>query len=311
MKNEQKTCLHCQYSPIHKYGSQNNLQRYQCPNCNKTFTFTHKLNAIQIWFDYSIGKQTQQQLADKYHCSPRTIRRYLEKAPKSLLNSPQNKHLNLIINTTFFHRDFGVMVFIDSLSTKVVYNQIVKTEKDMYYKKALNKLREKDYIIQSVTCDGRRGLLKDFFNTPIQMCQFHLVAMVMKKLRKHHKSHAGRELKTIIKTLKHSTKNEFYLRLHAWKIKHKDFLNEKTEYPNEKGYFPYKHRNVRSALASIQRYFTYLFTYEKYPELNIEKTTNRIEGLFKELKDKLRPHSGLTRKHKIFFIQDFLNRKSG
>ena len=24
-----------------------------------------------------------------------------------------------------------------------------------------------------------------------------------------------------------------------------------------------------------------IFTYEKYPELNIEKTTNRIEGLFK------------------------------
>ncbi|WP_420911984.1 transposase-like zinc-binding domain-containing protein [Muribacter muris] len=39
MKNEQKTCLHCQYSPIHKYGTQNNLQSYKCPNCNKTFTF--------------------------------------------------------------------------------------------------------------------------------------------------------------------------------------------------------------------------------------------------------------------------------
>ncbi|EFX92250.1 hypothetical protein HMPREF0027_0679, partial [Actinobacillus ureae ATCC 25976] len=47
-----------------------------------------------------------------------------------------------------------------------------------------------------------------------------------------------------------------------------------------------------------------------YSPLNIEKTTNRIEGLFKELKDKLRPHSGLTRKHKILFIQDFLNKKS-
>ncbi|MCL7736547.1 transposase, partial [Actinobacillus pleuropneumoniae] len=26
--------------------------------------------------------------------------------------------------------------------------------------------------------------------------------------------------------------------------------------------------------------------------------------------DKLRPHNGLTRKHKILFIQDFLNKKS-
>ena len=91
--------------------------------------------------DYSVGKQTQQQLAIKYDCSPRTIRQYLEKAAKSTLNPPKNKYLNLIIDTTFFHRDFGVMVFIDSLSTKVVYHQIVKTEKDIYYKKALNRLR--------------------------------------------------------------------------------------------------------------------------------------------------------------------------
>ena len=80
------------------------------------------------------------------------------------------------------------------------------------------------------------------------MCQFHLIAIVMRALRK----------------------------------KHHVFLNERSEMPNEKG---------------------------KYPELNIEKTTNRIEGLFKELKDKLRPHSGLTRKHKLLFIQDFLNKK--
>ncbi|QLB43463.1 hypothetical protein [Mannheimia pernigra] len=64
-------------------------------------------------------------------------------------------------------------------------------------------------------------------------------------------------------------------------------------------------------MASINRYFDYLFTYEKHLELHIEKTTNRIEGLFKELKDKLRPYSGLTRKHKILFIKDFLNKRVG
>ncbi|MEG9545790.1 transposase, partial [Mannheimia sp. HC-2023] len=134
---------------MQKYGTQNNLQRYKCLSCNKTFTFEQKLNPELIWYDYSVGKQTQKQLADKYHCSPRTIRRYLEKSPKSLLKLPSHKYLNLIINITFFHRDLGVMVFIDSLSKKVVYHQIVRTEKDIYYKKALNRLREKGYIIQS------------------------------------------------------------------------------------------------------------------------------------------------------------------
>lgn len=143
------------------------------------------------------------------------------------------------------------------------------------------------------------------------MCQFHLVAIVMRALRKKHQSHAGRELKSIIKTLKTSAKNEFYLKIYEWKKKHHIFLNERSEIPNEKRKYSYKRRSVRSAMASIKRYYEYIFTYEKYPELNIEKTINRIEGLFKELKDKLRPPSGLTRKHKILFIQDFFNKKAG
>lgn len=55
----------------------------------------------------------------------------------------------------------------------------------------------------------------------------------------------------------------------------------------------------------------YIFTYEKYPELNIEKTTNRLEGLFSELKRKLNNHNGLSKSHNVMFIKDFLNKKSG
>ncbi|MDP0237547.1 transposase, partial [Glaesserella parasuis] len=61
---------------------------------------------------------------------------------------------------------------------------------------------------------------------------------------------------------------------------------------------------------SLKYYMKYLFTFEEYTHLNIEKTTNRLEGLFKELKQKLSVHNGLTKKHKIMFIKDFLNKKS-
>nr|WP_235820718.1 hypothetical protein [Canicola haemoglobinophilus] len=136
-------------------------------------------------------------------------------------------------------------------------------------------------------------------NTPTQMCHFHLVVMVMRKLRKKHKFLAGKELKTLVKMLKESSKNDFYRRLHYWYLKHQDYLNERSEKSNESGYFPYKHKGLRGAYASL-----------KYSELNIEKTTNRLEGLFSELKRKLINHNGLTKKHKIMFIKDFLNKKS-
>ena len=272
--------------------------------------FKNKLDPIKIWSDYTSGKQTYQQLAIKYHCSVRTIQRYIDKSPKTPLKLPQNRYLNIIMDTTFFGRYFGVLVLMDSKTNKVVCYHFIQTEKDIYYKLALNRLREKGYIIQSITCDGRRGLMKDLFNTPVQMCQFHMIAIVMRKLRKKHQSSAGKELKIITKTITESTKNEFYLRLHTWYLKHEIFLKERSEKANEKGYFPYKHRNIRGAYASLKWYMNYLFSFEKYTEINIEKTTNRIEGLFKHLKRQLNNHNGLTKQHKIMFIKDFLNKKS-
>ncbi|MGX2967976.1 IS256 family transposase, variant Zn-binding type, partial [Ursidibacter sp. B-7004-1] len=223
---------------------------------------------------------------------------------------PTSTHLNIIMDTTFFGREFGILVIMDSVSEKVIYHQLVKTERDEYYHVALNRLREKGYIIQSITCDGRRGLLRDLFDTPTQMCHFHLVAMVMRKLRKKHKSAAGKALKILVKTLKESTKNNFYRHLHQWYLTHQDYLNERSDKCNERGYFPYKHKGLRSALSSLKYYEKYLFTFEKHPELNIEKTTNRLEGLFSELKRKLNNHNGLSKKRKVLFIQDFLNKKS-
>ena len=214
------------------------------------------------------------------------------------------------MDTTFFHRYSGILVMMDSKTDKVVSYHFVRTEKDIYYKLALNRLREKGYIIQSITCDGRLGLMKELFDTPVQMCHFHMVAIVMRKLRKKHQSQSGKELKIIAKSLVKSSKNEFYRRLYAWFIKHEDFLKERSEKGNEKGYFPYKHRNLRGAYASLKYYMNYLFTFEKHVEINIENTINRLEGLFKYLKRQLNNHNGLTKKRKIMFIKDFLNKKS-
>ncbi|MDO9762683.1 hypothetical protein Q7340_04920 [Glaesserella parasuis] len=65
-------------------------------NVIKRLSFTKKLNPIKIWTDYTSGKQTYKQLAEKYHCSIRTIQRYLEKAPKTALNPPLSRDLNII-----------------------------------------------------------------------------------------------------------------------------------------------------------------------------------------------------------------------
>ena len=57
---------------------------------------------------------------------------------------------------------------------------------------------------------------RSFFNALVQKYQFHIVAIVMRKLKKKHQSQAGKELKIIAKTLVKSSKNEFYFCLHFW-----------------------------------------------------------------------------------------------
>ncbi|WP_420093578.1 hypothetical protein [Glaesserella parasuis] len=43
----------------------NNIQRYFCNECHKTFILKTKLDPIKIWTDYASGKQTYKQLAEK------------------------------------------------------------------------------------------------------------------------------------------------------------------------------------------------------------------------------------------------------
>ncbi|MFW9286829.1 hypothetical protein ACN9OX_09320 [Glaesserella parasuis] len=47
------------------------------------------------------------------------------------------------MDTTFFGRYFGVLVLMDTLSNNAISHYFARTEKDIYYKLALNRLREK------------------------------------------------------------------------------------------------------------------------------------------------------------------------
>ena len=86
------------------------------------------------------------------------------------------------MDTTYFGRSFGVMVLMDSISGQVLSVREVKHETNALYAEALNDLREKGIAIQSIVCDGRKGLLQLFPEIPAQLCQFHQVKTVSRYL---------------------------------------------------------------------------------------------------------------------------------
>lgn len=61
-----------------------------------------------LWTEYTQGKQTYKQLADKYHCSLKTIQRRLDKVNiEYQIKRP--KRANIIMDTTYFGRGFGLI----------------------------------------------------------------------------------------------------------------------------------------------------------------------------------------------------------
>ena len=88
------------------------------------------------------------------------------------------------MDTTYFGRDFGVMVLMDSINQQVLSVDEVKYETNALYAAALTTLKEKGVEIQSIVCDGRKGLLQMF---PERWCpkMYAGKRRANKKQRKH------------------------------------------------------------------------------------------------------------------------------
>ena len=97
-------------------------------------------------------QQTAAQLAAACGCSRQTILRHLKKAaPKAQFAAPQCA--NIVMDTTYFGRRFGIMVLFDSISGKALSVTEVKNETNALYAEAIGSLKAKgiEYKASSAT----------------------------------------------------------------------------------------------------------------------------------------------------------------
>lgn len=289
---------------MRKYGKQNGKQRYKCNICGRLFTGGKKIDIAKLWDDYVIGKQTYKQLSKKHSCSEKTIQRKLDEHKLSIrLKEPRK--VVILMDTTYFGRKFGVMLFKDAYTKENLLKYYVKNETNALYVKGINELKEKGFEILGIVCDGRKGLVRSFKNIPVQFCQFHQVAIIRRYITKNPKMPASIELKELVSLLKHTDKESFQGGLNNWYNRWEKFLKERTV--NEQtGKSHYTHKRLRSAYRSLITNLPWLFTWYDHMALNIPNTTNAIDGHFSDLKNKLRNHNGLSIKRKKRFIDGFL-----
>jgi len=208
------------------------------------------------------------------------------------------------MDTTYFGRKFGVMVFKDSIGGQILYKQYVKQETNKQYLSGIEEITRRGIKIQAIICDGRKGLLPLFEGIPIQMCTFHQVAIIRRYLTRKPKMQASKELWEHVLLLCKTDKESFVGGLAAWHTKWESFLNERKVDSNGKN--RYVHKKLRSAYRSLKTNLPWLFTWYDNMNLKIPSTTNAIDGHFADLKNKLRNHNGLSIARKKKFIDEFL-----
>ena len=214
----------------------------------------------------------------------------------------------LVVDTTFWGRTYGVCVFFSKELKRAIWWHEVESERMAHYHYGRKILESKGWTFTAVVVDGRRGFLNVFKGIPVQICQFHQIKQVIKYLTRRPRTDAGRALKALALTLTKTDDATFTTALNEWHATWGDFIEEKTvfEFVNGKKKWFYTHQKTRAAYRSLKTNLPYLFTYLKYPELNIPNTTNDLDGSFSALKKKLSVHHGLRRDRRFKVISELL-----
>ena len=263
-----------------------------------------------IWFrKWVLERQTFKTLSRDSGLSIDTLQRifysFLEQSPEVVIRS--SKKLNLRLDATYF-RKFCLVCYQDHSDG---YTQLIRFSDGENYeeiKEDLENLVKLGLIIESVTTDGHKSILKaikkSLPDVTVQRCLVHIQRMCLIWLTRYPKHIAGVELRKIVLMLmkieSENDKRYWTMLLDQWFTRHKSYLLERTIH-QESGRYWYTHKLLRRSYFTIKRALPNMFHFLKNP--SIPATTNGIEGFFSHLKNHLDLHRGLTIRHRIDFIK--------
>jgi len=136
------------------------------------------------------------------------------------------------------------------------------------------------------------------------MCQYHQLRIVQRYLTRKPELPASIELMELANLLSKIDKESFVGAFTEWCERWDAFLKERT-HDKRTGKSRYVHKRLRSACLSIKRNMPYLWTWYDHIEINIPNTNNSLEGMFTDLKTKLRNHPGLSKERREKFIDEY------
>lgn len=289
-------------------GLRGRRQLYKCKDCGRQFLGGKRRDKSQVITDYVEGKQTLDQLALKYGVSERTIRRDLE-GMRYVQKISKYKQVTIQMDTTYWGRNFGLMVIKDALRGKILWRKYVTHETIADYIEGVRWLEKHRFRIYGAVIDGMKGLAKALSPYPVQLCQFHQMLIVRRYITQDPEIEASAALLDLVNNITRMDKESFVGAFNEWYDRYKDIVNERSHDKRiKKKTPPYMRPRLRSAYLSVKRNMPLLWTFYDHPETGLPNTNNALEGLFSDLKTKVRVHSGLSRDNRRKLLDEYILR---
>jgi Transposase and inactivated derivatives len=321
LKTKKLRCWVCGSLAVIKWGVRQGKQRFRCKDCGALNTRKNKgvsLSNRFIWFrEWISGKQTFSQLVARTGYSERSLKyyfyHYLSHYPRWKIR-PSEK-VNLLIDGTYFKNKLCLVLYRDNNIKATQIYRITDGEWFEEISEDIQNLLNLGIQIESVTCDGLSNIIKAVKKTSpdtiVQRCLIHIQREVLIWLTRKPKNMAAIELRKIVKCL-HLIENwddwgYWIVSLIKWYETYKDYVNEKTYYPDSVRYW-FTHKSVRRSFIHIKRALPYMFHY--LDNTRIPKSTNSLESFFGHLKQNISIHRGLSKEHYRNYIKWYLYFKS-
>lgn len=289
-------------------GLRGRRQLYKCKDCGRQFLGGKRRDKSQVITDYVEGKQTLDQLALKYGVSERTIRRDLE-GMRYVQKISKHKQVTIQMDTTYWGRNFGLLVIKDALRGKILWRKYVTHETIADYIEGVRWLEKHRFRIYGAVIDGMKGLAKALSPYPVQLCQFHQMLIVRRYITQDPEIEASAALLDLVNNMTRMDKESFVGAFNEWYDRYKDIVNERSHDKRiKKKTPPYMRPRLRSAYLSVKRNMPLLWTFYDHPETGLPNTNNALEGMFSDLKTKVRVHSGLSRDNRRKLLDEYILR---
>ena len=154
-----------------------------------------------------------------------------------------------------------------------------------------------------------KGLDKALSPYLVQLCQFHQMLIVRRYITQDPDIEASKGLLDLTNDITRMDKESFVVALGDLYEKYKDVVNERVQDRRIKRKTPpYMRPRLRSAYLSLKRNMPLLWTFYDYPETGLPNTNNGIEGMFSDIKTKIRVHSGISRDNRKKLLDEYIKR---